>query len=125
MIKSLLIIGIGGFFGSISRYLFAHLAYRWFEPVFPLSTLVVNVLGSLLIGMVYGFSEKGGLLSAEWRIFLTVGLLGGFTTFSTFTIEMIVMLRDGQYLNVLSYAMLSVFAGLAACFLGMFLIRSL
>jgi fluoride exporter len=125
MIKSLLIIGIGGFLGSISRYLFAHLVYRWFVPVFPLSTLVVNVLGSLLIGMVYGFSEKGGLLSVEWRIFLTVGLLGGFTTFSTFTIEMIVMLRDGQYLNVLSYAMLSVFAGLAACFLGMFLIRSL
>jgi fluoride exporter len=87
--------------------------------------LVVNVLGSLLIGMVYGFSEKGGLLSAEWRIFLTVGLLGGFTTFSTFTIEMIVMLRDGQYFNVFSYALLSVFAGLAACFLGMFLIRSL
>jgi CrcB protein len=125
MIKSLLLVGIGGFFGSIGRYLFAQIIYRWFEPVFPLSTLVVNVLGSLLIGMVYGFSEKGGLLSAEWRIFLTVGLLGGFTTFSTFTIEMIVMLRDGQYFNVFSYALLSVFAGLAACFFGMLLIRSL
>jgi len=125
MIKGLLLIGIGGFFGSIGRYLFAHFIYRWFEPTFPLSTLVVNVLGSLLIGIIYGFSEKGALLSAEWRIFLTLGLLGGFTTFSTFTIEMIVMLRDGQYFNVFSYALLSVFAGLAACFLGMFLIRSL
>ena len=125
MIKSLLIIGIGGFFGSIGRYLFAHWIYRWFEPVFPLSTLVVNILGSLLIGIIYSLSEKGALMPAEWRIFLTVGLLGGFTTFSTFTFEMVVMLRDGQYFNVFSYALLSVFASLAACFFGMFLIRSL
>jgi fluoride exporter len=125
MIKSLLIIGIGGFFGSIGRYLFAHLIYRWFEPVFPISTLVVNVLGSLLIGIVYALSEKGGILSEEWKLFLTIGLLGGFTTFSTFTIEMILMLRDGQYFNVFMYAMISVFAGLADCFFGMFIIRSI
>lgn len=125
MIKSLLLVGIGGFFGSIGRYLFAQLIYRWFEPTFPLSTLIVNVLGSFLIGAVYGISEKGGLLSSEMRIFLTVGLLGGFTTFSTFSVEMMALLRDGQYFNVFSYMLMSVFAGLAACFSGMFLIRSL
>lgn len=125
MVRSLLIVGIGGFFGSMGRYIFAQLIYRWFEPTFPLSTLVVNILGSFLIGVVYGFTEKGGLISDEWRIFLTVGLLGGFTTFSTFTLEMIVMLRDGQYFNVFSYSLLSVCAGLIACFGGIVLVRSL
>jgi len=125
MIRSLLIIGVGGFFGSIGRYLFAHFIYRWFEPTFPISTLIVNILGSFLIGMVYSLSERGALLSDEWRIFLAVGLLGGFTTFSTFTFEMIVMLRDGQFMNVITYALLSVFASLLACFLGILLIRLL
>lgn len=125
MIKSLLIVGIGGFFGSMGRYIFAQIIYRWFEPTFPLSTLIVNILGSFLIGVIYGFTEKGGLISDEWRIFLTVGLLGGFTTFSTFTLEMMVMLRDGQYFNVFSYALLSVCVGLIACFAGLVLVRSL
>lgn len=125
MIRSLIIIGIGGFFGSIGRYLFAHFIYRWFEPTFPISTLIVNILGSFLIGVVYSLCERGALLSAEWRLFLAVGLLGGFTTFSTFTFEMVVMLRDGQFMNVVSYAIMSVFASLTACFLGIFIVRLL
>lgn len=123
MIKSLVLVGLGGFFGSIGRYLFGQIIFRLIEPVYPLSTLLVNLLGSFFIGVIYGIIEKGALLSDEWRIFLTVGLLGGFTTFSTFTIESVMLLRDGEYLTMLSYAFLTLIPGLLLCFLGIALIR--
>ena len=87
MLKNLLLIGLGGFAGSIARYLVSRLNthVEWFS--IPIGTLTVNVVGSLLIGFLIGISEKSPILTVELRMFLMVGLCGGFTTFSSFTGE--------------------------------------
>jgi CrcB protein len=82
----------------------------------------VNIIGSLLIGVVYGLVEKGNL-SPEARLFLATGILGGFTTFSAFTMDALKLLQDGLWLESISYILLSVVLGLAATFLGIFLIK--
>ena len=82
----------------------------------------VNIIGSLLIGVVYGLVEKGNI-SPEARLFLATGILGGFTTFSAFTIDALKLLQDGLWLESVSYIFLSVALGVAATFLGIFLIK--
>ena len=87
MVKQILLIGTGGFIGSVARYLVSRLNTRieWFA--IPIGTLTVNVVGSLLLGFLVGISEKSPILTVEWRMFLMVGLCGGFTTFSSFSGE--------------------------------------
>jgi CrcB protein len=118
MLKQLLLIGAGGFIGSVARYLVSRLNTRieWFA--IPLGTLTVNVVGSLLIGFLIGISEKSPILTVEWRMFLMVGLCGGFTTFSSFSGENLMLLRNGQILPLLLYTGLSVFLGFTAVYLG-------
>ena len=118
MLKNLLLIGAGGFIGSVARYLVSRLNTRveWFA--IPIGTLVVNVAGSLLIGFLIGISEKSPILTVEWRMFLMVGLCGGFTTFSSFSGENLMLLRNGQVLPLLLYTGLSIFLGFAAVYLG-------
>lgn len=84
----------------------------------PYGTLGVNVLGCLIIGLVYGFSEKGNVLSPEWRLFLATGICGGFTTFSTFSYENLTLLRDGEVGYAIVYTVLSVVVGLIATYGG-------
>ncbi len=117
-LKILLIIGSGGCIGTIARYLLSKWITEISGPTFPMGTLVVNLLGSLLIGLFYGLSERGSLLSTEWRLFLTVGLCGGFTTFSTFATENLLLLRDNELFYFALYAGLSLFLSLVAVFLG-------
>ncbi|MGE4569420.1 MAG: fluoride efflux transporter CrcB [Bacteroidales bacterium] len=117
-LKILLIIGSGGFIGTIARYLLSRWVMEVSGPAFPMGTFVVNLLGSFLIGIFYGLSERGGLLSAEWRLFLTVGLCGGFTTFSTFANENLLLLRDNELFYFALYAGLSLFLGLVAVYAG-------
>ncbi|MCK4881029.1 MAG: fluoride efflux transporter CrcB [Bacteroidales bacterium] len=118
MLKQLLLIGTGGFIGSVARFLISRLNTRieWFSV--PIGTLTVNILGSLLIGFLIGISEKSPILTVEWRMFLMVGLCGGFTTFSSFTGENLVLLKDGQILPLLLYTALSIFLGFIAVYLG-------
>ena len=118
MLKQLLLIGAGGFVGSVARFLVSRLNTRveWFS--IPIGTLTVNVLGSLLIGFLIGISEKSPILTVEWRMFLMVGLCGGFTTFSSFTGENLVLLKNGQILPLLLYTALSIFLGFTAVYLG-------
>ena len=118
MLKQLLLIGTGGFIGSIARFLVSKLNTRveWFS--IPIGTLTVNVVGSLLIGFLIGISEKSPILTVEWRMFLMVGLCGGFTTFSSFSGENLVLLKNGQILPLLLYTALSVFLGFTAVYLG-------
>jgi len=118
MFKQLLLIGMGGFLGSIARFLVSKLNTRvdWFS--IPIGTLTVNVVGSLLIGFLIGISEKSPILTVEWRMFLMVGLCGGFTTFSSFTGENLVLLKNGQILPMLLYTALSIFLGFTAVYLG-------
>ncbi len=118
MLKQLLLIGAGGFIGSVARFLISRLNTRIDWLSIPIGTLTVNVLGSLLIGFLIGISEKSPVLTVEWRMFLMVGLCGGFTTFSSFTGENLVLLRNGQILPLLLYTGLSIFLGFTAVYLG-------
>jgi CrcB protein len=125
MYKLLLIIGAGSFVGGVLRYLVSRFVQDSVLSTFPYGTFLVNVLGCFLIGLLFGLSEKGDVLSNEWRIFLTIGFCGGFTTFSTFAGESFSMIRDGNYFYVALYTGLSVFVGLLATFAGHFTIKVL
>lgn len=118
MIKNLLIIGAGGFLGSIARYLVSHLNLSVSLHSIPVGTLIVNVAGSFLIGFLTGIAEKSMILTPEWRLFLMVGLCGGFTTFSAFANENLMLIHNGQILAVLLYTGLSIFLGFLAVYLG-------
>jgi fluoride exporter len=123
MIKTLLLIGSGGFLGSISRYLASRLLQINFPSAFPYGTFFVNISGCFLIGLIYGFSERSSVLTPGWKMFLAVGFCGGFTTFSTFANENLALLRDGDFFHFFIYTGLSVFLGIAATFLGVVLTK--
>ncbi|MDP4208759.1 MAG: fluoride efflux transporter CrcB [Bacteroidota bacterium] len=122
--KLLLIIGSGGFLGSIARYLTSLSIHKYLPVSFPYGTLIVNILGCFLIGLFYGLAERGNLMSTELRMFLTVGFCGGYTTFSTFANDNLGMLRDGAFVYVALYTGLSVMLGLLATYLGSLLVNS-
>lgn len=125
MIRLMLLVGTGGFLGTISRFLTSRYFTAYFPSWFPYGTFVVNIVGCFLIGLVYGISEKGNFLSTEWRLFLTVGFCGGFTTFSAFAAENMAMLRDHEIFNFFLYTGSSIFIGLLATFAGIMLIKIL
>ena len=118
MFKQLLLIGTGGFIGSVARYLVSRLGSHIEWLSIPVGTLVVNVAGSLLIGFLIGISEKSPILTVEWRMFLMVGLCGGFTTFPTFSGENLMLLKNGQVFPLLLYTGLSIILGFTAVYLG-------
>ena len=123
MIKTLLLVGTGGFLGSISRFLTSRFMQNYFPSAFPFGTFLVNISGCFLIGLIYGLSERTSLLSSGWKLFLAVGFCGGFTTFSTFANENLALLRDGEFFNFFLYTGLSVVLGIAATFLGVLLTK--
>ena len=118
MFRYIILIGTGGFIGSVLRFYVSKLIQNVFLSSFPYGTFLVNVIGCLFIGLVFGIAEKGTWLTPEWRLFLTVGLCGGFTTFSTFSSESFQLLRDGQLIHLFTYSALSVLLGLLAVYLG-------
>ena len=118
MVKNILLIGFGGFIGSVFRYFVSKLNLSIDLWSIPVGTLLVNIIGSFLIGFLTGIADKSALLTVEWRMFLMVGLCGGFTTFSTFTNENLTLLHSGQIASVLLYTGLSITLGLTAVFLG-------
>jgi CrcB protein len=114
-----LLVGTGGFAGALLRYGLGGIVHRQFPlTTFPLGTLSVNLLGCLLIGIVAGLAESRQLFSPELRVLILIGLLGGFTTFSTFGFETIAMLRDSQYLGAAANVGMHVFAGLLLVWVG-------
>lgn len=116
--KELLVIGLGGFLGSTSRYLLQNLVTAKVPIFFPVGTLLINLIGSFLIGLFFGFIEKNHWFSPEVRLFLTIGFCGSFTTFSTFAFENLELLREGNYLNFAIYTTLSVGVAILLVWLG-------
>ena len=118
MLKNLLIIGIGGAIGSMARFLCQKYLYHWFPHPFPWGTFLVNISGCFLIGVFYSLAEKGSILTPEWRLILTTGFCGGFTTFSSFAYENINMLKSADYTYVILYISGSVVLGILAAVAG-------
>ena len=117
--KQILLVGLGGFIGAVGRYKIGgwvlHHTPDW---RFPLSTFVINIAGCFIIGLLSGLAEKHDLFTADVRVFLMPGILGGFTTFSAFAYEGIFLMRRGESHIALLYAALSVICGFAAVWLG-------
>ena len=123
MIKTLLLVGTWGFIGSISRFLASKIIQSNFPSAFPVGTFFVNITGCFLIGLIYGLSERSSVFTPGWKMFLTVGFCGGFTTFSTFANENLAILRDGAFFHFFLYTGLSVFLGIAATFFGVLITK--
>ena len=119
MIYKILFVGAGGFIGSVLRYVLSGLVNRLeMAGSFPLGTLVVNVAGCLVIGFLYGVAESRDMIGANMRLFALVGLLGGFTTFSTFGYESYSLARDALRLAAVANVALHITLGLLAVWLG-------
>jgi fluoride exporter len=115
MFKNFLLVGLGGALGSMLRYAF-YLAIT--VKQFPLATLVVNITGSFIIGIVLALSVKDEGFANNWKLFLATGVCGGFTTFSAFSAENISLLENEKYIAALTYIALSIVLGIAAAWLG-------
>jgi CrcB protein len=118
MLKTILLIGSGGFIGSVARFYLSKInLYIQFFSI-PVGTLLVNVLGCFIIGFLTGIAEQRTILTAEWRLFLMVGFCGGFTTFSTFANENLMLMHNGLFPSILLYTGLSILLGFLAVYLG-------
>jgi len=115
----LLLVGAGGFVGSIGRYLVGGWVHRAAPfSSFPFGTMAVNVLGCLVIGLVGGLVESRQLFGPDLRVFLLIGVLGGFTTFSSFAFESLALARDAEIARAFANVAAQVVLGLAAAWLG-------
>ncbi len=120
IIKNILAVGAGSFLGGVARYLVS-LAMKGFSKGFPWATLAVNLVGCFLIGLLWGVFSKNGTEGSSWALFQTVGFCGGFTTFSTFSKEALLMLQGGNVWGFTGYVAISAVAGIALVALGYFL----
>jgi CrcB protein len=123
MLKNIALVGLAGGIGSIARYLCQKYLAQWYPHPFPIGTFIVNILGCFLIGLFYGLSERGNLLTPEWRIMLTAGFCGGFTTFSSFAYENVQLLKTNDFLYFGLYTGGSVILGISATFCGMAILK--
>ena len=121
-------VAAGGAIGAVLRYQLGRAMTHWFGPqalaAFPWATLTANVAGSLAMGMLTGWlARHGGIYGENMRLFAAVGLLGGFTTFSAFSLEMILLIERGQVATAMAYALVSVLAALAGLYIGLMAMR--
>lgn len=124
--QQLLLVGSGGFIGSALRFLVGGWVHQLLpKAALPVGTMTVNLIGCLLIGLLGGLAEFRSMIGPQARLFLMIGVLGGFTTFSTFGYEALGLLRDQQNAGAAVYVGVQVVLGLAAAWLGMALARSL
>lgn len=121
--RDILLVGLGGCLGSIARYKLSGLIWHISpQERFPIGTFTVNVLGCLVVGLLAGAAERFGVFGSDARLFLFIGLLGGFTTFSAFGLEATSLLRRGDLATAALYAGASVLLGITAVWLGLKLV---
>lgn len=118
MIKHILIVGTGGFLGTALRYIVNVLCKVAFHSSFPVATFLVNIIGCLLIGLVFGLAEKTDYLSQTQVLLLATGFCGGFTTFSAFANETFVLGSQGNWTLSALYVLSSIVLGILAVWLG-------
>ena len=115
---------VGGGTGSVARYLVGVQTLRWFGFRWPYGTFTVNVFGGFIMGCLVGvLAHRGGADQERWRILLGVGVLGGFTTFSSFSLEVALMIERRSYMTAAGYIVASTMLAVAGVFAGMFLMR--
>ncbi|MEP3050283.1 MAG: fluoride efflux transporter CrcB [Erythrobacter sp.] len=122
-------VALGGALGAVARFQLGRVVTHWLGAgavaAFPWATLAANIIGSMAMGLVFGWLARNGSGAGEaQRLFLGVGLLGGFTTFSAFSLEMLLLVERGQIGLAVTYAALSVLAGLAALYIGLLVMRA-
>ncbi|MFZ5944141.1 MAG: fluoride efflux transporter CrcB [Bacillota bacterium] len=115
---NILFIGLGGALGALSRYLVSGWVTNRFQHFFPYGTLVVNITGCFLLGFFYSYTLERNVLHDYLRVFITIGFLGAFTTFSTFSLEILNLIKSNNLKTALIYIGVSVIIGLFAVWLG-------
>lgn len=121
---SLLLVMIGGAVGSGARYLTGLATLRLFGPGYPYGILAVNLIGGFAMGLLVGALARLSVPGENWRLLLGVGVIGGYTTFSSFSLDIVTMLQRGDGAGALGYVLLSVIGGVAALFAGLALVRA-
>ena len=122
VLNSILMVGAGSFLGGAARYAIS-LVMKTLSKGFPWATLAANLIGCMLIGILWGCFSRSSNDGSSWALFMTVGFCGGFTTFSTFSKEALMMLQAGNFWSFAGYVALSITAGIALVALGYWLVR--
>jgi CrcB protein len=120
--KTVLLVGLGSFIGGISRYLISKLISEQLPSVFPWGTFTVNVVGCFLIGLVFGWGSKNAI-ELNGQLFLATGILGGFTTFSAFSMETLNLMNAGHTTTAITYVALSIVIGFVGTLAGYAMMR--
>lgn len=123
ILKHVLLVGLGGAIGSIARFLIQKYMHQTFPDPFPLGTFIVNVLGCFAIGLLYGLTSNYAIFTNELRLLLMAGICGGFTTFSSYTVESLALIEQQRYTTFVMYFAGSALTGLAMTFFGAWLTK--
>lgn len=122
LLRSLLLVGAGGAVGSMARYGIGHISNKYIPTTFPIGTFAVNVIGCLVIGMLFGLVSRSSWIQQSGYLLLASGFCGGFTTFSTFALDNVSLMQKGQSATALIYTVLSLALGLVLCRVGIWLV---
>ena len=124
MYRTILIVGTGGFIGSVMRYLLQVFIENKLLSTFPLATMIANIAGSFIIGVVFALAEKS-MMNSDWRIFMSVGICGGFTTFSAFAFNNFNMIKEHTWNQLFLNIGGTMILGILAVYFGIILVREI